>query len=184
MTPLAPCEPMRVSMPIFHSFEQGTLPTASLISKQVILYRTRGDTCCPGVSTPRIQSLVDSSMTNHITWRNPTISTIPTLLKSQHQSSPRWNHISMDGRPSLIKTSAKLNITKDGKTCTTLMTAGLSITSQVWTQILSMRLRYSIKVCMPMCILEKERAHRINMVKGHLSCSPTSCCSKSWPSSS
>jgi hypothetical protein len=36
----------------------------------------------------------------------------------------------MDGRPSLTKTQAKLNITKDGKTCTTLMTAWLSITNQ------------------------------------------------------
>jgi hypothetical protein len=34
----------------------------------------------------------------------------------------------MDGRPPLIKTQAKLNITKDRKTCMTLMTAWLSIT--------------------------------------------------------
>jgi hypothetical protein len=98
-------------------------------------------------------------MTSHITWWNPTVYTIPTLLKSQYRSSPWSNHISMDGRPSLTKTQAKLNIPKDGKTCTTLMTAWLSITNQVWTQILSMRLRYNIKACMPMCILEKEREH-------------------------
>jgi hypothetical protein len=29
----------------------------------------------------------------------------------------------MDGRLSLTKTQAKLNITKDGKTCTSIMTA-------------------------------------------------------------
>jgi hypothetical protein len=37
----------------------------------------------------------------------------------------------MDGRPSLTKTHAKLNITKDGKTHMTLMTAWLGITNQV-----------------------------------------------------
>jgi hypothetical protein len=65
MTPLAPCEPRRVTTPISHSSEQGTLPTASLISKQAVSYRTRGDTCCPVVSTSKTRSLADSSMTNH-----------------------------------------------------------------------------------------------------------------------
>jgi hypothetical protein len=107
---------------------------SGLISKQVIPYRTCGGTCCPRVSTPKIQSLANSSMTNHIAWWNPTVYTIPTLLKSQHQSSPWSNHISTDGRPSLTKTQGKLNITKDGETSTTLMTAWLGITNQVWTQ--------------------------------------------------
>jgi hypothetical protein len=142
-----------------HSTEHDTQPIVFLISKQTIPYRTCGGICCPGVSTPKIRSLADSSMTNHITWSKPTVSTIPTLLKSQHRSSPRLNHISIDGRPSLTKTQAKLNITKDGKTCMTLMTAWLSITNQVWTQILTMRLRYSIKACGPMCILEREKEH-------------------------
>jgi hypothetical protein len=124
-----------------HSTEHDTQPISYLISKQVIPYQTRDSTCCPGVSTPKIRSLADSNMTNHITWRNPTVSTIPTMVKPQHPSSPRSNHISTDGRPSLTKTQAKLNITKDGKTCTTLMTTWLSKTNQVWTQILSMRLR-------------------------------------------
>jgi hypothetical protein len=53
------------------------------------------------------------------------------LLKPQHRSSPRSNHISMDERPSLTKIHAKLNITKDGKTHMTLMTAWLGITNQV-----------------------------------------------------
>jgi hypothetical protein len=117
-----------------HSTEHETKPIAYLISKLVIPYRTRGGTCCPGVSTPNIQSLADLSMTNHITWRNPAVSTIPTLLKPQHRSSPLSNHISTDGKPSLTKTQAKLNITKDGKSCMTLMTAWLSITNQVWTK--------------------------------------------------
>jgi hypothetical protein len=111
--------------------EHDTRTIAYLISKQAIPYRTHGGTCCPRVSTPKIQSLADSSTTNHITWRNPTVSTIPSMLKPQHQSSPWSNHISMDERPSLTKTQAKFNITKDGKTCTTLMTAWLSKTNQV-----------------------------------------------------
>jgi hypothetical protein len=140
-----------------HSIEHDTQPIVLLISKQVILYWTCGGTCCPGVSTPKIWSLADSSMTNHITWRKPAVSTTPTLLKPQHRSSPRSNHISIDGRPSLTKTQAKLNITKDGKICTTIMTAWLSITNQVQTQILSMRLRYSLQAYMPMSILEREK---------------------------
>jgi hypothetical protein len=44
-----------------------TQPIAFLISKQVVPYQTCGGTCCPGVSTPKIQSLADSSMTTHIT---------------------------------------------------------------------------------------------------------------------
>jgi hypothetical protein len=64
-TPLAPCEPRRVTTQISHSFEQGTLPTTSLISKQAVPYRTCDDTCCPGVSTPETRSLADSSMTKH-----------------------------------------------------------------------------------------------------------------------
>jgi hypothetical protein len=119
-----------------HSTEHDTQLIAYLSSKQAVLYQTHGGICCPGVSTPKIRSLTDSSMTSHITWQNPTVSTIPSLLKPQHQSSPWSNHISTDGRHSLTKTQAKLNITKDGKTCMTLMTAWLSITNQVWTQIL------------------------------------------------
>jgi hypothetical protein len=91
-----------------HSIEHDILPIVFLNSKQVVPYRTRGGTCCPRVSTPKIQSLAYSRMTSHITWRSPTISTIPTLLKSQHRSSPRSNHISMDGRPPLTKMQAKL----------------------------------------------------------------------------
>jgi hypothetical protein len=112
-----------------HSIEHNTQPIAYLISKQVVPYRTCGGTYCPRVSTPKIRSLADFSMTSHITCRNPTVSTIPTSLKPQHRFSLGSIHISTDGRPSLIKTQAKLNITKDGKTCMTLMTAWLSITT-------------------------------------------------------
>jgi hypothetical protein len=124
-----------------HSTEHDTQSIVFLISKQAVPYWTRGDKSCPEGSTPKIRSLADSSVTNHITWWNPTISTIPTLLKPHHWSSPRSNHISTDGGPSLTMTQAKLNNTKNGNTCMTLVTAWLSKTNQVWTQILSMSLR-------------------------------------------
>jgi hypothetical protein len=65
----------------------------------------------------------------------------------------------MDGRPTLNNNTSQTQHHEDGNTCTTLMTAWLSITNQVWTQILSMRLRYSIKACRAMCTLERERGH-------------------------
>jgi hypothetical protein len=37
-TPLAQCEPGRVTTPISHSSEQGTHPTSSPISKQAVPY--------------------------------------------------------------------------------------------------------------------------------------------------
>jgi hypothetical protein len=80
-----------------HSTEHDTQPIAYLISKQAIPHRTRGGTCCPRGSTPKIRSFADSSMTSHLTRRNPTVSTIPILLKPQHRSSPGSNHISKDG---------------------------------------------------------------------------------------
>jgi hypothetical protein len=54
-----------------YSTEHDIQPIANLISKQVVPYRTRGGTCCPRGSTPKIRSLADLSMTSHITWRNP-----------------------------------------------------------------------------------------------------------------
>jgi hypothetical protein len=128
--PLAPCGLVGIAIPVPH-FRQDKLTRAFLISQQAVPYRTRGGTCSPGGSTPETRSLADSSMTSHITWRNPTVSTSSTLLKAQHRSSPWSSHISTDVRPNtLTKTQAKLNITKDGKTCMTLMTAWLSMTTQ------------------------------------------------------
>jgi hypothetical protein len=98
-------------------------------------------------------------MTIHIIWWNPTISTIPTLLKPQHRSSPRSPHIMTGGRPTLNNNTSQTQHHKDGKTCTILMTVWLSITNQVWSQILNMRLRYSIKASRAICILEREKEH-------------------------
>jgi hypothetical protein len=66
------------SYAFLHITEQDPQPVAALISKEAIPYRTCGGTCCPRMSTPKTQSLADSSMTNHISWRNPTVSIIPT----------------------------------------------------------------------------------------------------------
>jgi hypothetical protein len=70
--PLAPCEPRWVTTPISHSSEHDTLPIAYLISKQAVPYQTRGGT----------RYLADSSVTNHITWRNPTVYTILNLAQT------------------------------------------------------------------------------------------------------
>jgi hypothetical protein len=113
-SPLAPCglgSLQCMSQTLITKY--GTIPTQPSTTHII---------CCPRVSTLKIQSLADSSMTNYITCQNLTVFTIPTLLKPQHRSSPRSNHISTDGRPSLTKTQADLNITEDRKTCKTLMT--------------------------------------------------------------
>jgi hypothetical protein len=117
--PLAPCEPGRVTTPISHSSEQGTLPTTSLIIKQVVPYRTHGGTCYPGVSTLKSQSLADSSMTNHKPWRSQPSPPFQTILKPQHWISPRSPHITTDGRPTLSTlNTSQTQHHKDGKTCT------------------------------------------------------------------
>jgi hypothetical protein len=110
-TLLAPCEPRWVTMPISHSFEQGILPTTSLNSKQAVLYRTRGGTYCPEVSTPKTRSLVDSSITNHKMWRSKTFPTISNLAQTRTSNLPtvishhnRWktNTLNTQHKPNSI----------------------------------------------------------------------------------
>jgi hypothetical protein len=111
--------PSRVTTPIFHSSEQGTLPIASLIRKQVVPYRTRGGACCPRVSTPKTQSLADLSMTNHKSWWLQPSPPLQILLKPQHRTSPRSPRITTDGRPTLSTLNkSQTQHRKDGKTCT------------------------------------------------------------------
>jgi hypothetical protein len=120
-----------------HTTEQDSQPIASLISKQDDPYRTRGGTCCSGVSTSKTQSLADSSMTNHITWRIPTISTIPTHAQTMASIFTTINsHLDGWKTNTLNINTSQTKHHKDGKTWTTLMTAWLSIANQVWTQIL------------------------------------------------
>jgi hypothetical protein len=119
-----------------HPSKQGTLPTTSLISKQVVPYQTRGGTCCPIGTTPKNRYLADSSMRIHISWKNPTVSTNPThaqtttsiltMVTSHHDG---WNTNTLNTNTSQTQHH------RYGKTCRTLMTAWLSITNQVWTQI-------------------------------------------------
>jgi hypothetical protein len=119
MAPLAPCESGWVTMPISHSYEQSTLPTTSLIIKQTIPYRTHFNTCCPGVSTPKTQSLADSSMTNHKPWWSQPSPPFQTMIKLHHRISPRSPHITTDGRPTLSTlNTSQTQHHKDGKTCT------------------------------------------------------------------
>jgi hypothetical protein len=52
------------------------------------------------------------------------------MLKPQHQTSPRSPHITTDGRPTLsTHNTSQTQHHKDEKTCMTLMTTGLSITT-------------------------------------------------------
>jgi hypothetical protein len=111
MAPLAPCEPRRVTTPISHSSERGTLPTASVLSKQAVPYQTYGGTCCPRVSTSKTQSLVYSIMTNHKPRRLQHSPPFQILLKPQHRTSPRSPLITTDGRPTLSTLRHKPNST-------------------------------------------------------------------------
>jgi hypothetical protein len=107
--PVAPCEPRWVTTLIYHSSQRGTIPTTSLISKQAISYQTHDDTYCLWVSTPATRSLAVLSMTNCITWRIPTVSTIPThaktivsILTTVTSHHDRWkiNTLNTQHRPS------------------------------------------------------------------------------------
>jgi hypothetical protein len=115
--PLAPCEPRRVTTLVSHSSKKGTLPIASLISRQAIPYRTRGGTYSSWVSSPKTQSLVNSSMTNHKPWRSQSSPPFQTLFKPHHWTSPWSPHIRTDGRPTLSTlNTSQTQHHKDGKT--------------------------------------------------------------------
>jgi hypothetical protein len=114
-SPLAPCG----SNHIMHLSPHHR--ATSLISKQAIPYWTRGGTCCLGVSTHKTWSLADSSITNHITEWNPTVSTIPThaqtivlILTTITSHHDGWKTKSLNNNTSQTQHH------KDGKTCTTL----------------------------------------------------------------
>jgi hypothetical protein len=84
-----------------HSTEHDTQPIAYLISKQVVPYQTHGGTCCSTGSTPKIRSLADSSMTSHVTWRNPNrlhhsnlAQTTALILTRVNSHLDRWETIS------------------------------------------------------------------------------------------
>jgi hypothetical protein len=62
--PLAPYDLVGIAIPV-SLIQQDKLTRAFLISQEAVPYQTRGGTCCPVVSTPKIQSLADSSTTCH-----------------------------------------------------------------------------------------------------------------------
>jgi hypothetical protein len=164
MAPLAPCEPGRVTTPNSPSFKQGTLLTAPLSSKQVIPYRTRDVTYCPGVSTSKTRSLADSSMTNHKLWRSQHSPPFQTLLKPHHRISPRSPHITTNGRPTR-STQVKLNIIKMERLIRWLKTVGLGNTTNHKNLILKYE---SLGNQLVHVARERERAYWNKMVKGHL----------------
>jgi hypothetical protein len=107
-----------------HSTKHDTQPIAYLISKRVIPYWTRGGTYCSGVSTPKIRSLADLSMTNHITWRIPTISTIPTyaqttasILTTTNSHLDGWMITTLTQRHKPYSTSQRMKDLHDTNDC-------------------------------------------------------------------
>jgi hypothetical protein len=136
-----------------HTSEQDSQPTASLISKQAVPYQTWDDTCCPGVPTPMMRSLADSSITNHITWKIPTVSTIPTHAQTMASTLTMvTSHHDGWKTKTLNNNTSQTQHQKDGKTCMTLMTAWLSITNKEWTQILKYEALVTILMHTSQCV--------------------------------
>jgi hypothetical protein len=129
-TPLEPCEPSRVTAPIFHSSEQGTLSTSFLISGQVVPYRTRGSICCPGVSTPMtVLSRFEHEKPHYLTGSNRLHH---FKACSNHNIEPHHDHLTsrrMEDQHSQHSTQVKINIINMERLVQWLKTAGLSITT-------------------------------------------------------
>jgi hypothetical protein len=113
---------------ILHPTEEDTLHIVFLISRQVVPYRTRGVTCCPGGTTPKIRSWADLSTTCH------------DSINYLHHSNHCLNHIidsytvvsHLDGWKTTHshKDVSQTQHHKGWKTCMTLIIAWLSITNQ------------------------------------------------------
>jgi hypothetical protein len=114
-----------------HTTEQDSQPTSVIISKQVVTYQTSGSTYCPGVSTSKTRSLALLSITNHISWCIPIVSTILS-----HAQTTTSNLTMVNSHHDGWKTNTLNNNTiqtqyhKDGKLARHSMTAWLSITNQ------------------------------------------------------
>jgi hypothetical protein len=70
--------------------------------------------------------LADSSMTNHITWRIPTVSAIPNLAQT---TASNLTSQQMEDQHSQHSTQVKLNIIKMERLVWQLKIAGLSTTT-------------------------------------------------------
>jgi hypothetical protein len=138
-----------------HSIEQDTLPIVFIISRQAIPYRICGGKYCLEVSTLKIWSLADLSTTchdgiNHLHHSNHC---------SNHNINPHTVNSHIDGwkTTTLSQWHKPTQRHKGWNTCTTLMTAWLSITCQEWTQIFKVwGLGNNNKACKPICELDRE----------------------------
>jgi hypothetical protein len=127
-----------------HTTEQDSQAIAALISKHVVPYWTRGGTCCPKVSTPKIRSLADLSMTNHISRWKPSVSTIPTHAQTTTSILTMVTSHHDGWKTKTLKSNiSQTQHHKDGKTYMTVMTAGLSKSDQTQIPILKVSSRYS-----------------------------------------
>jgi hypothetical protein len=99
-----------------HKTEQDSQPTATLISRQVVSYQTRSDTCCLRVFTSKTRSLADSNMTTLISWWIPTISTIPTHVQTTASNLTTVNsHIDGWKTNTLNNNTSRTQHHKDGR---------------------------------------------------------------------
>jgi hypothetical protein len=133
MTPLTPCEPRRVTMLISHSSEQGTLATASLITKP---FHT-GHVAAPVVwgiySYDSVLSRFEHDKPHHLTDSNCLHHYKPC---SNHSIKPHHVHLTsrqMEDQYSQHFTSQTQHH-KDRKTYMTLKTVALRILLTIKTQ--------------------------------------------------
>jgi hypothetical protein len=132
MAPLVLCRLGWITMPL-PTYLSKTLPTSPLISKQAVPQQTCGVTYCSGGSTPKIRSLVDSSMTNHIIWWIPTVSTITNLAQTTTSKLTMVNsHLDGWKTNTLNTKTRQTQYHKDGRLARWLKTTRLSITNQAW----------------------------------------------------
>jgi hypothetical protein len=105
---------------------------------------------------------------------------------SNHNMESHHGHLTsqwMEDQHSQHSTQVKLNIIKMERLVRQLKTAGLSITTNHKNPILKYE-NLGNQLMHAACAYLREKAYWNKMVKGHLPCSPTGCCSKSWKSSS
>jgi hypothetical protein len=120
--PLAPCG-LGESPCQFPLLRASTQPLVFLISKQVAPYRTCGGTYCPGVSTPKIRSLADSSTTcydgiNHLHHSNhcSNHNIDPHMVKSHLDG---WKTTTLSQRHKPNSTSQRMEDLYDTQHCMT-----------------------------------------------------------------
>jgi hypothetical protein len=105
---------------------------------------------------------------------------------SNHSIVPHHGHLTsrrMKDQHFQHSTQVKLNIIKMERLVRWLKTAGLNITTNHKNPILKYK-SLGNQLMHAAYVYQREQAYWNQMVKGHLPCSPTDCCSNSWKSSS